>query len=306
MAHPPALPDRREADPNPSSRRRFVALALAAAAAGCSRVGAFNLVAGRDGGSTQVAADVPFGPHPRQRLDVYAPAGPSDGPRPVVLFIYGGSWTDGRRQDYAFAGRAIAAQGFVTVVADYRLGPEAAYPAFLDDGALALRWIVDRIGAQGGDPRRIAVVGHSAGAYNAAMLALDRSRLRAAGVDPGRIRAFAGLSGPYDFYPWDSPISRAAFGAWPRPLETQPVNRVTAAAPPTFLATGDADTVVRPRNTLALAAKLRAAGVPVEQRIYPGVDHAGTVTALSPLLRGGAPVLADLAGFLRRPLGPAS
>jgi acetyl esterase/lipase len=288
-----------------SARRRGVlagVAALAAAVGGCSLVGAFNAIAGRDGGVRLAASDVPFGPSPRQRLDVYRPLDDSGRSMPVVLFIYGGSWNNGRKEDYAFVGHALGSLGFVTVIADYRLVPEAVFPAFVDDGAAALRWIGGRIAHFGGDAKRIALVGHSAGAYNAAMLALDRTRLRANGVEPAAIKAFAGLSGPYDFYPWDSPVSRAAFGAWPDPAATQPVTFARAGAPPAFLATGDADTTVRPRNTQALAARLRAAGSIIEERIYPGLGHADTVTALSVIGRGRAAVLADLQRFLTRQL----
>lgn len=296
---------RRTNDGGGGSRRSLLTAlaALAAApAAGCSLVGAFNAVAGRDPGGALAESGIAFGPHPRHRLDIYRPSETS-GRRPVVLFIYGGSWVNGRRQEYAFVGSALAALGYVTVIADYRLGPETVFPGFLDDGALALRWMQTEIAAHGGDGARIAVVGHSAGAYNAAMLALDRRRLRAAGVEPGGLRAFAGLAGPYDFFPWDSPTSRAAFGAWPNPEQTQPINFASASAPPALLATGDADETVRPSNTHALAARLRAAGASVEERVYPGIDHARILTSLARLDRTRAPVLADLASFLGRKLG---
>jgi acetyl esterase/lipase len=284
------------------SRRSALAGFAVTGLAGCSAVGAFNAVSGRDGGVLLAGSGIPFGSHPRQRLDVYRPS--DDGaPGHVVLFIYGGSWSSGRRQDYAFAGSALASLGYVTVVADYRLTPEFVYPAFLDDGALALRWIRTEAQRFGGDPRRVAIVGHSAGAYNAAMLALDRRRLRQNGVDPAIVKAFAGLSGPYDFYPWDSPVSRATFGDWPDPAATQPVNLVRRGAPPAFLATGDADTTVRPRNTESLAARLTAAGAVVDKRIYAGLGHADMVTALSVLDRGKAPLRAELAPFLHRHLG---
>ena len=93
--------------------------------------------------------------------------------RPVILFFYGGSWNSGRRQGYAFAARALAARGFVVIVPDYRLVPDAVYPDFLRDCAAAVRWARRNAGAHGGDGERIVLVGHSAGAYNAAMLALD-------------------------------------------------------------------------------------------------------------------------------------
>ncbi len=286
-----------------SSRRRVGAGILAILAASCTPVGTFNVVAGRDGGSESLADGVAFGAHSRQTLDIY---GPISGrrPLPVVMFIYGGSWNTGSRQDYAFVGRALAARGFVTVVVDYRLVPEVLFPVFVDDNALALRWIRDNISRYGGDPKRIGVVGHSAGAYNAVMLGLDRRFQSKAGVEGEGVRAVAGLSGPYDFLPFTSAAAEAAFSRWPRLSETQPINMIRANAPPMFLATGDADTLVLPRNTRTLAARLRAAGASVEEKIYPGVSHAGTLTSLSRLLRAQTPIMDDLVRFLDRNLGP--
>jgi acetyl esterase/lipase len=287
------------------SRRGAMSAILASLAAACSPVGTFNLVAGRDGGSESVADGIAFGAHPRQKLDIYAPVG-LPRPAPVVMFIYGGSWNNGSRGEYAFVGRALAARGYVTAIVDYRLVPEVLFPVFVEDNALALRWIRDNIGSYGGDPRRIAIVGHSAGAYNAVMLGLDRRFLRSAGVDSGSIRAVAGLSGPYDFLPFTSRDAEAAFGRWPNLPETQPINVVRSDAPPLFLASGDADTLVSVRNTRTLAARLRSVGASVEEKIYPGVDHAGTLTPFSRLLRERTPVLDDLARFLDRNLGVSS
>jgi acetyl esterase/lipase len=250
----------------------------------------------------RLAHNTAFGPGPHQRLDVYAPrrAPKEEGrPLPVALFFYGGSWDTGRRQDYNWVGRALAAQGFLTVVPDYGLYPEVRYPGFLEDGARAVRWAQDHSAGFGGDPERIVLVGHSAGAYNAAMIALDRRYLEGAGVEVGRIRALAGLSGPYDFLPLTDPIAIRTFGEAPDLPGTQPLGFVRPDAPPAFLATGDKDTIVYPRNTRKLATRLREVGVAVEERRYEGVDHVGMVLALSPLFRRRTPVLAEMTAFLR-------
>ncbi|MGZ5948420.1 MAG: alpha/beta hydrolase, partial [Caulobacteraceae bacterium] len=152
----------------------------------------------------RLAHNTAFGPGPHQRLDVYAPRR-AEGPLPVAVFFYGGSWDTGRRQDYNWVGRALAAKGFLTVVPDYGLYPQVRYPGFLEDAAQAVRWAQDHAAGFGGDPERIVLVGHSAGAYNAAMIALDRRYLAGAGVEAGRIRALAGLSGPYDILPRTDP-----------------------------------------------------------------------------------------------------
>jgi acetyl esterase/lipase len=235
---------------------------------------------------------------PRGGIDVYAPPS-AHGPAPVAVFFYGGSWDSGRRQDYGWAARALAAQGFLTVVPDYRLYPEVRFPSFLDDCAQAVRWAVDHAASLGGDPSRLVLVGHSAGAYNAAMLALDPRYLSNAGVAPGAIKAFAGLSGPYAFLPLDGPVTRQTFGEAADLEATQPMTYARRDAPPAFLATGDKDTTVRPRNTRKLAAALRDKGARVEERHYAGLDHAGTVLALSRPFRRKSTLLADMTAFLK-------
>jgi acetyl esterase/lipase len=181
--------------------------------------------------------------------------------------------------------------------------PQVLFPAFLDDGAEAVAWVEDNIAKHGGDPERLAFMGHSAGAYQAVMLALDSKRLVAAGVDPANVTAAVGLSGPYDFYPFDKPRSIAAMGQWPRPLETQPIAFARADAPPLLLVTSEGDETVRPRNANNLGAKLRELGAPVEVKNYGPLDHEEIVMALSVPFRKKGPVLADSVAFLNARMG---
>jgi acetyl esterase/lipase len=244
-----------------------------------------------------LAEGVLFGADPRQRLDVHAPKGAANAP--VLVFFYGGSWASGRRQDYRFAGRALAAQGFVTVVPDYRLVPQVRFPAFLEDGAAALAWTAANIARFGGNPAAIGVSGHSAGAWIAMMLALDPRWLQGAGA-PGVVKAAAGLAGPYDFLPFKPGGAAAtALGNAPDLAQTQPVRFVSAGAPPALLLTGDDDITVKPRNSLSLAAAMTKAGASGTVRLYPGIGHTGILLALSKPFRGRAPVLDDMTQFLR-------
>lgn len=254
----------------------------------------FNALMPKDRASVRVAEGLAYGPGPRRKLDVYAPRAAATARRPVILFFYGGSWNSGRRQSYAFAARALAAQGFVVIVPDYRLVPEAPYPEFLRDCAAAVRWARRHSGEHGGDGERIVLAGHSAGAYNAAMLALDPGLL---GPDRLAIRGFAGLAGPFDFLPLDDDSTIAAFGAWPRPAETQPIRYAAANAPPALLLHGADDVRVKPRNSRKLAGLLQAAGSRVRLKLYPRLGHIGILTALARPLRRQAPVLADIAAF---------
>lgn len=263
----------------------------------CSPLSLFNGLMPKDGGVKLAASGVAYGADPRQRLDVYVPKNAGAGPRPVIVFFYGGSWNSGERAGYAFVGRALAAKGFVTVIPDYRLVPAVRYPAFVEDGAAAVRWVRAHAKAYGGDGDRIVLAGHSAGAYIAAMLAVDGRWL---GADRKAVRGLAGLAGPYDFAPFDKAASVAAFGGWPDAAETQPVTHADASAPPALLLAGAEDDTVRPRNSEALAAKLHAAGVATDLKLYPGIGHIGILTAIAKPFRGKAPVVADVAGFAAR------
>jgi acetyl esterase/lipase len=259
-----------------------------------SLTGLLNTVSLKPGRSRRIAPALHYGPEAKQRLDLYGPAAP--GPHPVIAFFYGGAWTEiGDRRDFAFAAHALAALGYLVAVPDYRVLPEVAYPTFLDDCGLAVHWLIDHVARYGGDPSRLALAGHSAGAYNAAMLALDpRYRLG------GRVKSVAGLSGPYDFYPFNDSISARTFGHVADGPATQPVNHVTANAPPMFLAHGDKDTLVGPLNAVSLSARLRSANVEVEVHNYPALGHAGPVMELGSLIKGRSTLFADLRAFLAR------
>lgn len=283
---------------SPALRPALMLAVLALSLSACSPLTAFASLTPTDR-AEQAGAGVAYGVEPRQRLDVYLPP-PGPSAAPVAVFFYGGTWENGRRQDYGWVARALAAEGFLTLAPDYRLYPEVTFPTFLEDGALAIAWAVENAERLGGDPAQIVLIGHSAGAYNAVMLGLDADYLKAVGVDPTRIRAVAGLAGPYDFLPLQGETVRGVFGAADRLADTQPINHVSADAPAAFLATGASDTVVLPRNTEALAAALRAQGVSVETKVYPDLGHAGILLALSRPLRGRAPVLEDMTAFLRQ------
>lgn len=280
-------------------RRALLSTALAALAAACTpSLGTFNALAPRDRGGQRVAQDVSFGPERRQRLDVYAAEGAANAP--VIVFIYGGSWASGSKDDYAFAGAALASRGFVTVIPDYRLVPGVRFPSFIEDCAAAMRWTADQVAEFGGDASRIVLVGHSAGAYNTMMLALDARYLRDAGVDAARVRGVVGLAGPYDFLPFDVDATRNAFGQAPDTALTQPVNFARADAPPLLLLWGEADTTVGPRNLRGLESAMQRVGGRVETKTYPGVNHVDIMLALSRPLRGRAPTLEDVTEFAAR------
>ncbi|RYE02268.1 MAG: alpha/beta hydrolase [Sphingomonadales bacterium] len=258
-------------------------------------------VMGGGSGAIRTGGSIPFGTH-GQRLDVWRPAGAAVAGRPVVIFFYGGGWVKGDRRAYSFAARALAREGFVVVVPDYRKVPAVRFPAFLQDGAEAVRWTRDHVAEYGGNPAKVAVMGHSAGAYTVAMLALDTRWLAAEGVDPRIIKAGVGLSGPYDFFPFTSKRAIDAMHGVADPQMTQPLHFARADAPPLLLVTSTADDTVRPKNAINLDARLRALGAASELKNYPELTHEQVVMALSVPFRGKAPILADSLEFLKRRL----
>jgi acetyl esterase/lipase len=244
-----------------------------------------------------VVRDLAYGQAARQRLDLYVPDG-LKGPAPVLLFFYGGNWQSGSKDMYLAFGEAFASEGFVVAVADYRLYPQVKYPAFLQDGARAFGFLENAVSRYGGDPHRIFVSGHSAGAYNAIMLASDPRYLKEAGSDISHIRGAIGLAGPYDFLPLQDPALIAMFGGRER-KDTQPITYVDGRRPPMFLATGTDDDTVEPRNSTAMAARLKSFGSPVEVKQYAGVGHIGLLLSLVRPFRQRTTLRGDMADFIR-------
>lgn len=237
-----------------------------------------KVLRGGDGAIREVAA-AHYGRDPAQKLEMFLPADAAltKAPLPIVVFIHGGGWRSGDPHDYRFIARALAPQGYAVVLAGYRLYPRTRYPGMLEDGAAALRWVADHAGKNGGDPSRVVLMGHSAGAYNAVMLGLDQRWLAAQGLSADALRGVVGLAGPYDFYPFDSEATRLSFGKAPDPEETQPVVHARAGGPPLLLVHGTADTRVRPRNSVGLARTMTRAGAPTRAVLLNGVTHEGLI-----------------------------
>jgi acetyl esterase/lipase len=253
--------------------------------------GASKLVPGSD--RAKLVHSGSYGDDPRQALDVWAPDQRGGAPLAVIVFFYGGGWESGERRDFGFVARALAARGYLVVVPDYRRSPDHLFPAFIEDGADAVRWALHHAPLFGGDPQRLVVSGHSAGAHLAALLAYDRRY----GV-ADNIRAAALLSGPFDFDPMAYPETRIALGCWPDRADVLPVTFARADAPPTLLVSGTGDVVVRARNSQSMARALTAAGAEVTLKLYRGQTHSDLIKSFSPLFRRANPALDDLTAFL--------
>lgn len=284
-----------------SVRVALVALAAGALSA-CSAITFGIANAPTAFGPFERKSDISYGPEKRQTLDVYVPKteGPADvalANRPVVVFWYGGSWQRGSKSDYRFVGAALAERGFITVLPDYRLYPDAKFPDFLDDAAHAVAWVQQHAQEFGGDPHRVVLMGHSAGAHTAAFLALNREFLARRGGKPEWIAGLIGLSGPYALAPNTRALNRIFAAPWGE-SDWQPVRFVTSQAPPTFIGHGLSDNLVSVRQAEQLRDALRAKGVRVEAELYPSTGHAATIAGFSKPARGSAPTLDETVAFL--------
>ena len=257
-------------------------------------------------GKYRATTGIAYAPGPRHSLDIYAPEPRSAAAAPVVVFFYGGDWQEGDRATYRFVGAALAARGLVTVIPDYRVYPEVRFAGFLEDGALAVKWVHDHAAEFGGDPARLVLMGHSAGGYIAAMLAYDRQWLAAVGLDPDRdVKGLVGLAGPYDFLPLHRDTLKIIFGPEDHLAATQPINFVEPGAPPAFLASGRDDDMVDPGNVTRLARRIGEKGDAVTTKFYDGVGHRMLIGAFAAPLRSLAPVLRDTVEFVDGVAGTA-
>ncbi|MGE5367179.1 MAG: alpha/beta hydrolase [Betaproteobacteria bacterium] len=244
----------------------------------------------------RLTQSIAYAERSRHRLDVCRPRGAVAAP--VIIFFYGGAWQSGYKELYRYVAKALARRGYVAVVPDYRIYPEVCYPDFLDDGALVVRWVKDNIARFGGDPDKLFLKGHSAGAHIAAMLSIDARWLGKVGLDPRRdIAGLIGIAGPYDLMPLRDEKLKVIFGGVNRP-ETQPIFHVAPGAPPALLMTGGRDRLVEPGNSVRLATRLVAAGNSATVLTYRRVGHFIIIAAVAPFLRFLVPVMRDVDAFI--------
>ena len=275
-------------------RSYLLLLPLLATVAACSPFRVINQFSPSD--HYLAASSIAYGDLERQTLDIYTPRA-SAGASPVVVFFYGGGWRKGAKENYEFVASSLTESGYAVVIPDYRVFPDVVFPAFVEDGAQAVAWVLNNAGQYDLDPDRVFLMGHSAGAHIAALLSLDQRYLVKHGVENGSIRALIGLSGPYDFLPIESGYLLDVFPEESR-AASQPVNFATAAAPPALLIHGEDDDIVDPANSESLAARLAQQGVDVSMRLYDGAGHAKIAVALAPALDFMGDTLEDSRRFL--------
>ena len=221
-------------------------------------------------------------PDDKHRLDLYVPAGSAAAP--VIFSIHGGALTQGDRSEEVFVGRRFAAAGYVTAVISYRLSPQVSHPGHIQDVAAAFAWVKRNIRQYGGDPDRIIVIGHSAGAYLGMLLATDSRYLAAHELSPHDIKGIVPVSG---FFWVEKPgvapdRPKDVWGPDPKIwVEASPVRYLRADLSPVLLIYTDGDEQWRQKQNLDMAAALRSAGnKDVAVRRVDGRTHMSVWTSM--------------------------
>ena len=231
-------------------------------------------------GAIQVRHDLSYGTDSRQKLDIYQPDYRLKQPRPVVVFVYGGSWKSGSKAGYGFIGKSLAQAGYTTVVIDYRLAPQHRYPAFVQDTADAIAWTYRNIAQYGGNPQQLFVMGHSAGAFNAITAVNDLRFWQTTGVPDQAVLGVIGLAGPYA-YDFRTDSTRDVFPVGATPDQIMPDRYPRPHAPAHYLLTAQRDRVVYDFNTTRMQAALKSVGVPVQVAEVPSVGHATMIVSMA-------------------------
>ena len=275
--------------------RRLALTATALLCSACSPAALLNPFIPSDGYLSHT--DQAYGDADRQVLDIYVPEAHHE-LSPVIVYFYGGSWKRGSRQTYRFIAEAFAPKGFVVAIPDYRLYPDVRFPTFVEDAASAIRWVREHAPRFGGDPDRIILMGHSAGAHIAALLAFDDRYLSNAGVPATSLSGMVGIAGPYAFDPLAYRTTRPIFSTVTDSDAARPISFVDGEDIPALLLHGADDTTVLPWNAEQLAARIRESGGQATVREYADTGHIGIILSLAAPFRGRDTVYDDTVKFL--------
>ncbi len=239
-----------------------------------------------------------YGDHPRQKLDIYPVKAKNDQPSPVLIFFYGGRWKQGKRSWYGPLGRLLARQGMTVVVPDYRLYPEVRFPVFVQDAGRVVEWVWHHIHEYGGDTRRIFLMGHSAGAHIASLLALDQRYLQAHNLEAQSLAGMIGLAGPYDFLPFEDDELKDTFAPEVQYPDSQPINFADGKNPPLLLLHGSKDKIVGAGNSKRLWKRIIEKGGQARMVFFRRLDHMTILLAFLPGFAKLGPVRTEVLQFM--------
>lgn len=279
---------------------RSVALFATFIAGACTPLEFFVVNAPTHVAPVTVKSDIAYGDKPEQKLDIYLPDNSTPAPHDVVVFFYGGRWTTGNKSEYRFVGAALAKQGFIVLIPDYRKYPAVKFPVFVEDGAQAVAWAEDHIASYSGNIHKINIAGHSSGAHIGALIVANPAYLNAYGKKRSSIHSFVGLAGPYAFIP-DEPDLKDMFGPPAHYPAMQVPTFIDGKQPPMLLLYGGKDKVVGRINLDKLTTAIKKKGGRVQSKIYPDLDHIWIIGSLSWLGSDNNTVLEDMTSFFKNP-----
>ncbi len=261
-------------------------------------------------GGVGVSKNILYGDEPLQDLDIYYPKPLAQAMKtkdtivdtyPMVVFVHGGSWESGSKDEYAFVGQSLAQAGYVTAVINYRKAPEHVYPDYVKDAAQAVAWSINNASSIHVDPKRVAVIGHSAGAFNTVAAVSNEDFLTPYGIKPNDIAAVIGIAGPYS-YDFRKFASATAFSVDDTPDKVMPDRQIKGTQPPYLLLTAENDETVHDTNTVKMTQALNDHGAKVENGQIKGASHATSIGAMAPPLRWVNDVRAQVLTYLDKTL----
>lgn len=248
----------------------------------------------------QCEKDIAYGAKEWQKLNIYPQKNKTR--TPVVIFIYGGGWYKGSKEQHHFVADALVRKGYMVVIPDYIKYPDGRFPTFVEDIALAIAWVKNNIEKYGGDANKLLLAGHSAGAHTGALLVTDKHYLNKVGVGIDDIKAFVGLAGPYNFTP-KKPQYIKTFGR--ENFDVMKANAfVEGDEPPIKLIHSMGDNTVGRFNFDTFYNQLKAAGVEVEKTLYQDIGHVMTVLKVHPWFADEVDVGEDMDVFFQKHLKP--
>jgi len=214
----------------------------------------------------------------RHKLDLYVPTGAKN--YPVMIYIHGGAWKSGSKTLYIGLGRTFARHGIGVAVINYRLSPRVKHPGHIEDVAKAFAWVKANVAKHGGDPNNITVMGHSAGAHLAALLALDPTYLKAEKLEPNAIRGVVAVSGVYQIEPGGE-LTLPAFGTDAAECrKAAPMTHVKEKHPPFLIAYAENDYATFDKMAIELHAALVKARVSASLMKVDARNHISVIVSV--------------------------
>ena len=242
-----------------------------------------------------------YGLKARNRLDLYRTKNPKK-QKPLIVFVHGGSWQHGNKRDYLFIGETFAREGYDVAVINYHLAPEHIFPAFIDDLAQAIHYLVQNQDKLNISTDNMILMGHSAGAFNVMSVVYSAQSQNFKYKD--QIKAIVGLAGPYHFDYVGDPLSEHAFDHKISYQQVMPYYFIEPNQIKHYLLVAEQDQVVERKNALDLDIALRQKGNHSHIAVIPKTGHITIVATLASLMSHYFKTKRTILHFLEEALEP--